>query len=316
MWKSSNLRVGRPPGEGIEVFALVRPDFYVKRGEFQLVALTLLPTSALGRQYRELERVKAALENDGLFDVARKRPLPPLATTIALVTSPDGAAFRDLTTVARRRWPGARLLLVATRVQGAEAEGELVRALGLVNRLQEVELCIVGRGGGSKDDLAVFNSEAVCRALAQVRVPTISAVGHETDVSLTDLVADVRAPTPSAAMEMAIAERREVARVVADLSARLAAGLIRRTELGAERLDRSADRLAAAMRQLLERHRHRADRLGAQLHALSPLRVLERGYAVPAAPGGRVLRRRAEFVPGLPFTLRVVDGTVPARVEP
>lgn len=315
MWKSSNVRVGKAPVQGTEVYALMRPDFYAKRGELQFVVLTLIPTAAVGQQHLELERIRAALQADGLFDAARKRSLPPYPGTVALVTSRDGAALRDLLTVARRRWPCARVLLVPTRVQGAEAEGELVRALGVVNRLDEVNLCIVGRGGGSKDDLAVFNSEAVCRALAQVRVPTISAVGHETDISLTDLVADVRAPTPSAAMELAVPDIREVLRTVADLSARLAVGLGRRTELAAERLERSAHRLDASMRHHLERARARADRLGAALHALSPLQVLQRGYAMPVGGDGRVLKRRAEFVPGMPFTLRVSDGDVAARVE-
>jgi len=191
-----------------------------------------------------------------------------------------------------------------------------VRALELVSRIPDVELCIVGRGGGGREDLAAFNSEAVCRALAAVRVPTISAVGHETDISLTDLVADVRAPTPSAAAEMAVADRREVLRLLDDLGARLAGGLGNRTRLGAERLARTADRLQGAVEGLLRRQRHRADRLGAQLDALSPLRILDRGYAVPVDPDGNVLKRRADFRPGAPFRLRVADGDVGARVEP
>ena len=138
-----------------------------------------------------------------------------------MVTSTAGAALRDIMTVARRRWPGARLLVIDARVQGDGAVEALVRALRLVNRLPEVDLCIVGRGGGGREDLAAFNAEAVCRALAAVRVPTISAVGHETDVSLTDLVADVRAPTPSAAAELALADQRDVRRALDDLAARL-----------------------------------------------------------------------------------------------
>lgn len=315
MWKGANTRVGRAPVDGTEVYALVRPELYPKKGEFQLIVTTLLPTAALGQRHLELERVKAVLQRDGLFDAGRKRALPALATTIALITSPDGAALHDMVTVARRRWPGARLLLVPARVQGLEAEGDLVRALGLVNRLDGVELCIVGRGGGSKDDLAVFNSEAVCRALAQVRVPTISAVGHETDVSLTDLVADVRAATPSAAMELAVADCREVRRAVDELAARLAGSLTQRTRLTRERLAHSGDRLQSGIEQLIERRRQQSERLAAQLDALSPLRVLERGYAVPRAPSGRVLRRRADFVAGAPFTLRVVDGDVAAHAD-
>jgi exodeoxyribonuclease VII large subunit len=207
------------------------------------------------------------------------------------------------------------VLVVNARVQGDGAVGALVRALKLANRIPEIELCIVGRGGGGREDLAAFNSEAVCRALGAVRVPTISAVGHETDISLTDLVADLRAPTPSAAAEMAVADRRDVLRQLDALAARLAGGLGGRTRLGAERLARTADRLQAAVEAVMRRERHRADRLGAQLDALSPLRILDRGYAVPVDAEGRVLKRRAEFRPGAPFRLRVADGDVGARVE-
>jgi len=231
------------------------------------------------------------------------------------VTSVAGAALRDIITVSRRRWPSARLLVIDTRVQGDGAVDELVRALRLVNRLPDVDLCIVGRGGGGREDLAAFNAEAVCRALAAVRVPTISAVGHETDISLTDLVADVRAPTPSAAAELALADQRDVRRALDDVAARLAGGLGGRTRLGIERVERAGDRLQGAIAAVLERRGHDLARLAAQLEALSPLRVLERGYALPTAPDGRILKRRAEFIPGAPFSLRVVDGSVPARVE-
>jgi exodeoxyribonuclease VII large subunit len=147
-------------------------------------------------------------------------------------------------------------------------------------------------------------------------VPTVSAVGHETDITLTDLVADVRAPTPSAAAEMALADRREILRQIDDLAARLASGLAGMTELAGERLARTADRLHAAVESVLERERHMAERLAAQLDALSPVRILARGYAVPLAPDGHVLKHRSEFVAGEPFRLRVSDGDVPARVEP
>jgi exodeoxyribonuclease VII large subunit len=275
----------------------------------------IIPTSAVGAQQQELERVKAALERDGLFDIARKRPLPAFARCVAVVTSLDGAALRDVTIVIRRRWPCSRLIVVGARVQGDGAEAELVRALGVVNRLTGVDVCIVGRGGGAREDLAVFNSEAVCRALAAVRVPTISAVGHETDVALTDFVADLRAAPPSAAAEAAVPDLRDVERQVRSLASRLASGLSRRTSLAAERLERPADRLPAANGQPIDRRRNRLDRSAAQLDALSPLRVLARGYAMPTAPDGRVLKRRADFPPGERFDLRVSDGSIAARVE-
>ena len=316
MWSRYAQTAGEPPKDGTEVFVLAKPGIYEAKGEFQLNVTRMLPTAAIGAAQRELERVKESLQRDGLFDHARKRPIPPLACTVAVVTSTDGAALHDIVTVVGKRWPCCRLVVLNARVQGGGAVGALVRALALVNRIPGIELCIVGRGGGAREDLAAFNSEAVCRALAAVLVPTISAVGHETDVSLTDLVADLRAPTPSAAAEMAVADRREVLRRLDALGARLAGGLAGRTRLASERLVRTTDRVRGAMEAALRRERHRADRLGAQLDALSPLRILDRGYAVPVDPDGRVLKRRAEFRPGAPFRLRVADGDVGARVEP
>jgi exodeoxyribonuclease VII large subunit len=275
----------------------------------------MLPTSAIGQKQQELERVKVALQEDGLFDAARKRPVPAYATTIALVTSPDGAALHDVVTVTRKRWPCARILFLPARVQGDGAVQELVRALKLVNRIPGVDLCIVGRGGGAREDLAAFNNEAVCRALAAVQVPTISAVGHEIDISLTDLVADLRAATPSAAAEFAVADRRDAIRLLDDLSIRLASGLTARTRLAAARLGRSADRLHGAVEGILGSRRHLTDRLAAQLDALSPLKVLGRGYAVARDGSGRVLKLRGDFVSGEVFDLRVIDGEIQARVE-
>jgi exodeoxyribonuclease VII large subunit len=315
MWSRYAQLAGEPPKDGTEVFVLGKPGIYEAKGEFQLNVTRMLPTSAIGAAQRELERVRDLLQRDGLFDHGRKRPMPPLATTIAVVTSTDGAALRDVITVVSKRWPCCRLLVVSARVQGDGAVRALARALRLVNKIPDIEICILGRGGGGRDDLAAFNSEAVCRALAAVRVPTISAVGHETDISLTDLVADLRAATPSAAAEMAVADRREVSRRLDDLAARLAGGLASRTRLAGERLARTRDRLHGAMEAALRRERHRADRLAGQLDALSPLRILDRGYAVPVGPDGRVLKRRVDFVPGAPFRLRVADGDVDARVE-
>lgn len=316
MFGMNAMRSGKPPADGTEVYVLGRAALYEERGEFQLIVARVLPTSALGRQQQELERVRALLQKDGLFDPARKRAIPPYASTIALVTSKDGAAVHDIVTVTRKRWPCARVLVVGARVQGDGAVDELVRALSLVNRIPKLDLCIIGRGGGGREDLAAFNSEAVCRALAAVRVPTISAVGHEIDVSLTDLVADVRAATPSAAAEVAVADRRDVVRVIDDLSIRLASGLTGRTRLAAERLARTGDRLRAAVESAIRSPRNKTDQLAVQLDALSPLRVLARGYAMPMNEAGRVLKRRADFIPSERFRLRVADGDVSARVEP
>jgi len=315
MFRLNTMRAGKPPADGTEVYVLGKPGLYEEKGEFQLIVSRMLPTSSLGQQQLELERVRRMLHQDGLFDPARKRLMPSYPSSIALVTSRDGAAVHDVVTVTRKRWPCARLLVIGARVQGENAVEELVHALRLVNRLPGIDLCIVGRGGGGREDLAAFNSEAVCRALAAVRVPTISAVGHEVDVTLTDLVADVRAATPSAAAELGVPDRRDVLRQIDDLSMRLVSGLTSRTRVAAERLERTADRLQGVMQSSLRDRRNRADHLAAQLDALSPLRVLGRGYAVPLTADGRVLKRRDEFVPQLSFRLRVTDGDVPARVE-
>jgi len=315
LWKLNAVRAGKPPIDGTEVFVLGKPGLYEEKGEFQFIVQRIIPTAAVGRQQQELERVKATLQKDGLFEPGRKRKVPAYACTVALVTSPDGAAIHDVVIVTRKRWPCAKILVIGARVQGDGAVQELVRALGLVNRIPGLDVCIVGRGGGGREDLAAFNSEAVCRALAAVRVPTISAVGHETDISLTDLVADIRAATPSAAAELAVADRRDVLRLVDDLSLRLAAGLSGRTRLASERLARTGDRIQAGIETALESRRNLMDRLGAQLDALSPLKVLGRGYAVPVTHDGRVLKHQADFVTDQRFRLRVSDGDVRARVE-
>jgi exodeoxyribonuclease VII large subunit len=315
MWRDDATRVKEMPAEGAKVFTFGSPTVWAERGEFRLTVRRLIPTEGLGLQQALLEQTRAALQADGLLDPARKRPLPRMATTVALVTSVDGAVLHDVVSVARKRWPTARILVIGTRVQGAGADIEVVAALRLVNRIDGIDVCIVARGGGGREDLAVFNVEAVCRALAEVRVPTVSAVGHETDISLTDLVADVRAATPSAAAELALADQDEVLRHAGALASRLAGGLSRRTRLAAERLNRAGDRLEGGLARVIRTRRQALDRLGVALDALSPLKVLQRGYGLALSPEGKVLRRRADFSDGTPFRLRLADGEVPARVE-
>ncbi len=301
--------------DGTEVYVFGRAGLWEEKSEFRFTARLILPTSQMGAAQRELERVKAVLLKDGLLDPSRKRGLPAYPVRIAVVTSTDGAALRDIVTVTRKRWPLASLLVVPARVQGADAPQSIARALALVNRLDALDLCVVGRGGGAREDLAAFNAEIVCRALAAVSVPTISAVGHETDISLTDLVADMRAATPSAAMELALPDVRSVRRELDDAGVRLASLLSRRCRLAAERVERYGDRYRAAMEATIVRRRHQLERAGATLDALSPLRVLERGYAVAQGADGRVLSRTADFTEGDPFRLRLWDGRIAARVE-
>ena len=314
MWSRDNQRLPAAPADGMQVFAFGTPTVWEERGEFRLTVRHVLSTEAGGLWQVAFEKAKAALTRDGLLDPARKRPVPPFPRRIAVVTSPDGAAFRDIVAVLERRWPGADVILVPTRVQGDGAEREVCTALALLARLPRLDVAIVGRGGGSKEDLWTFNSERVARAVAAVPVPVISAVGHETDVTLCDLVADVRAPTPSAAAAAATPDRDEVEHRLDRLSRVLARALLAPTRHAGERIERAGDRIAAAIARQLDRSRARLSESGARLDALSPLRVLERGYAVARDPSGAVLRRVAQFAPGMGFRLRLHDGEVAARV--
>ncbi len=313
MWRKDNQSLPDAPDEGTEVFVEAQPTVWEERGDFRLTVKELLPTAAGGVWQLRLERAKAALKKDGLLDPARKRPLPRYPARIAVVTSPDGAALKDVITAVGRRWPSVEVWVVPTRVQGEWAERDLCAALARVNRLPAVELVIVGRGGGSPEDLWAFNSERVARAVAAVQVPTISAVGHETDVALTDLVADVRAATPSAAAEAAVPDRAVALNTVRELARRLVKGLAGRTSLGKERLARTADRLSAAVQAQLERRAHQLQHCAAKLEALSPLKVLDRGYAVARDETGHVLKRAAQFSEDLIFQLTMADGDVRAR---
>ncbi len=315
MWRSDNQRQPGPPTDGTEIFVEAQPTVWEERGEFRLTVRELIPTAAGGAWQLQLERARAALERDGLLDPARKRPLPPYPRRVGVVTSPDGAALRDVLSVLARRWPVAQVLVFPSRVQGEGAEDDLQAALERANRVADLDVLIVGRGGGSQEDLWAFNSEAVARAVAAARVPTVSAVGHETDTALTDLVADVRAPTPSAAAETIVPDLGAVTGQLDALGRRMARSLSGRLAVGSQRLARTADRLAGATDRLLREQRHRLDGAAARLDALSPLKVLARGYAVARTADGDVLRRVDQFPPGTPFRLTVTDGVVHARAE-
>ena len=312
MWGKENRRLPGPPADGMQVHVLGKPTMFEERGEFQLTVTELLTSDRGGLWRLAFEKAKANLLKDGLLDPARKRPLPRYPRRMAMITSVDGAALRDVIAVIRRRWP-LQLLVVDARVQGADAESELCAAIAKLGGIRWLDLAIIGRGGGSQEDLWTFNSERVARAVAAAPVPIISAVGHETDITLCDLVADLRAPTPSAAAEAATPDRDEVGTHLTHLAERLAQRLRGRAERMHERVERGADRLSGAMQSLLERSATRVATAAAGLDALSPLGVLARGYSIARAPDGRVLRRRADFKAGSEFRLRVSDGEVPAR---
>jgi exodeoxyribonuclease VII large subunit len=315
MFATENRRLPAAPADGLQVFLLGRPTIWEQKGDFRLTVLELLSTDQGGLWQRAFEQAKTALAKDGLLDPGRKRRLPAYAERIAIITSPDAAALKDIQAVLARRWPLAELTVIPTRVQGDGAEAQLCAALARLDRIPGLDLAIVGRGGGSKEDLWTFNSERVARAVAAAIVPVISAVGHETDVTLCDLVADYRAPTPSAAAAAATPDQADVRAHLAQLGARLSRGLARRSETAVLGWERTRTRLVAAMVLGLERRRHRLAAAGGQLDALSPLKVLERGYAVARDADGRVLKRVAQFTRNLPFALRIADGEVHARVS-
>ncbi len=337
MWRNAAARLAAPLADGAEVFAFGSAAVWEERTALRFNVQQVLPAAAVGLKAQRIEEIKQRLLADGLLDPARKRPLPRFPSRVAVVTSVVGAAVHDVITVARRRWPAIELLVVNSAVQGEAAPDELVHALGVVARLDRVDCCIVGRGGGGKDDLAAFNDESVCRAIAACPVPVISAVGHEVDVTLADLVADVRAATPSQAAEFALPDRAEVEQLVTRAGASLVRSVRSLLGLRAERLVRTGDRLAnavlrstasaerrlalvrsrliPALERTVERPRARLGQLAAQLHALSPLAVLGRGYAVVRDESGRVLRRVDDFIPAQRIGVTVADGTVAARVE-
>ena len=300
--------------DGTQVFVFARPSVYEPKGDFQLTVTELLSTEQGGLWKLAFEKAKAALTKDGLLDPARKRRLPPFPRRIAVVTSPDGAALRDIQAVIGRRWPVAELIIVPAQVQGAKAEASVCSALNRISRLP-VDVVIVGRGGGSIEDLQAFNSERVARAVAAMPMPVISAVGHETDVTLCDLVADLRAATPSAAAEAATPDRAEVLAHCGVLGQRLARALRIASRHVVERLNRTGDRLVRGMEHRLERSGALLTAHSARLDALSPLKVLGRGYAVARDADGKILKRVAQLPSGKEFRLRVSDGEVNGRVQ-
>lgn len=302
------------PTDGMQVFVFARPSMYEEKGEFQLTVMELLSTDQGGLWKLAFEKAKAALTKDGLLDPARKRRLPSFPRRIAVVTSPDGAALRDIQAVVGRRWPVAELIVVPAQVQGVKAEASVCSALNRIARLP-VDVLIVARGGGSVEDLWAFNSERVARAVAAMPMPVISAIGHETDITLCDLVADLRAPTPSAAAEACTPDRNEVRQVCDVLGQRLARALKTASRHVVERLDRTGDRLVRCMEGRLEKSGALLTAHGARLDALSPLKVLARGYAVARDTDGQILKRVAQLPSGKEFRLRVSDGEVNGRVQ-
>jgi exodeoxyribonuclease VII large subunit len=314
MYRDDARRLPATPREGMKVRALGRLTLYEARGEFQLIA-NELEAQGEGLYKLAFDQLRAKLDQEGLTAPGRKRRLPAHPDCVGVVTSQDAAVLRDIAVVVRRRAPWTRLVLAPTRVQGEGAAERIASAIRRLGASGCVDVMIVGRGGGSTEDLWAFNEEPVARAIAESPVPVISAVGHETDVTLADLVADLRAPTPSAAAEAAVPDGRRVRQELQELREAMAACMTDRLDTERERVFGIRMDLKDAIRRTIARRAERVAAAAAQLNALSPLSTLARGYAVPLDPGGRLLRRAADFVPDARFSLRVADGSVPCRVD-
>jgi exodeoxyribonuclease VII large subunit len=308
-------RLPAEPEDGMSVRALGTVTLYETRGEYQLIVRELESTDTGGLWRIAFERLRSRLEAEGLLDPARKRSLPRTPRRVGVVTSPVGAAVHDILRVIEQRAPWTTVVLSAARVQGEGAEHEIVRALQNLVEHGRVDVVIVGRGGGSVEDLWAFNREEVARAIAACPVPVVSAVGHEQDVTIADLVADRRAATPSSAAEQVVPDRLELRRHIETCALRLSGGLHRLSERKRKEVQVVAQGLRSRIWTLLERRQQRLGRLTDRLDALSPLASLKRGYAVAQAPTGRLLRRVADFTPGDRFRLRLADGTAHCRVE-
>lgn len=312
---------------------------YERDGQYQLYVQHLWRDEAyrLGELYRALEELRHRLQAEGLFDPARKRRLPLLPRHVAVVTSPSGAALRDMVRIMWRRLPGLRVTLVPALVQGDGAPQSVARAIALANAHLDADVLVVGRGGGSVEDLWAFNSEEVVRAIAASRIPVVSAVGHETDVTLADLAADVRAPTPSAAAEMVAPERQVLLRRLYDMGARLHGAARRAVERRRERLRRFGEspaltrpqavvdrwrqrvdelwsRALVHARHQLERGRSQLGRLEARLESLDPSAVLRRGYSLCVNEAGAVVTRADMVRPAEGVTVFVRDGRLACLV--
>jgi len=338
LFRNAARRVVFEPEDGLEVLAYGDLSVYEPRGDLQLIVRQLEPRG-LGALQLAFEQLRARLEAEGLFDPARKRPLPALPSRIGVVTSPTGAAIRDVLEVTGRRYRAASITIAPTRVQGVGAEHEIAAALDALCAHAEVDLILLVRGGGSLEDLQAFNSEVVARAIARASRPVVSGVGHEVDVTIADLAADARAATPSAAAELAVPDAADLARQLARDWRRLSRALRAIFERCAQQLAREGDalqmlapsarlavqraRLRAALRALLragaasaERGRSRLAQLAARLDSLSPLAVLDRGYAlVRRARDGAIPRRADELERGERLAVRLAEAQLEAIVE-
>ena len=314
VWSRDVKRIPAPPDEGMQVVARGQLSVFPAAGKMQFM-ISALEAEGEGLWRKRFELTRASLEKDGLLDPRRKRAIPRFPRRVAVVTSADGAALHDIVSVIARRNALVEVIVLPAAVQGESAPESLVAALDRLARWRGADVVIIGRGGGSREDLWAFNDERVARAIAHCPIPTISAVGHETDVTIADLVADVRAATPSAAAEAAVPVLSEVIAGVQALAGAIRAGALLRIRDAGRELRQLARDLAVRAQRAAERRRARVQQVAVRLEALSPLGTLARGYAVARDHRGTALGSVARFRPGMSFTLELRDGTVRATAE-
>ena len=336
MWRTKASRLRFEPAIGTEVVAIGGIDVYPPRGSYQLICDQLLPVG-LGPLELAFRQMHERLAAEGLFEADRKRPLPEIPRRIAIVTSPTGAAVRDMLQVLARRWPLLDVTIVPVPVQGQTAAPKIAAGLAAADRLG-VDVILCGRGGGSLDDLWAFNEEPVARAIAACRTPVVSAVGHEIDVTIADLVADVRALTPSEGAERSVPDRADVLGGLdgaAERMTRLLTGRLQvaaqsvdeiarsrafarpteRVDAARERLDDRGQRLHRAIARGLDDAQSRLAAIAGQFEALSPLAVLARGYSLTSRDDGSIVRAASDVLPGDEITTRLAEGTITSVVR-
>ena len=325
------------PENGMGVICSGRVSVYPRDGAYQLYVSSMQP-DGVGDLYVAFEQLKEKLLKEGLFDADHKKLIPAMPERIAVVTSASGAAVRDIIRVLGKRWPLSKVLILPVRVQGAEAPAEIAAAIRYADRHQIADLVITGRGGGSMEDLWAFNEEIVARAIYDCSIPVISAVGHEPDVTISDFVADLRAATPSNAAELAVPQQGEIMDRLLDTRLHMDHLINKKLQLSAgtlealssrqvmrsptgfldrrrQELDSMEQRMEAACSRGLSDKRQQYVRLASALEALSPLKVLSRGFSVATDAGGRLLRDAAEAVPGDKIHIRLERGGLDCRVE-
>lgn len=336
MFKASAARLRFRPENGMKVIAMGRITVYPRDGAFQLYC-SAMSMDGVGDLYAAFEQLKAKLAEQGLFAPEHKKPLPPFPGTIGIVTSSAGAAIHDMLRILNKRYPLTRVRLFPVRVQGAEAPGEIAAAIRYANHYRLADLLIVGRGGGSIEDLWAFNDERVAYAIYESRIPIISAVGHEPDVTISDYVADLRAATPSNAAELAVPDQAALLQNMDAAASAMASALAGRLRHARQRLavlsqspalisptgyleqrgknlEHLKTRLIAAQTQQLQHKRQRFIAATSKLDAMSPLKVLSRGYSIVNADNGKILRSVYQTAPGGKIRVTLSDGSLSAVV--